>query len=465
MTRCPFSLLRLSILLVLGLSFLYPSSVKAQKAENSDLFVGLWKAKEAYFRPLIRIDYDDKGAYVAFILGEPSGAGNAFLKTTVVGDSLFLVLNQSGMGFRGKKLGGAQVIEGIWGLGEQSASITLVPFAGPSRPQHPESPYPYIAEEVTITNGHDGVDIAGTLTIPRGEGPHPAVVLVGGSGEVNRDYEMNGHKPYLVLADHLTRKGFAVLRYDRRGVGQSQGNFLSASLTDFTGDASSAVRYLHTHPDINPRSIGIIGHSKGTWVALQVLEQLEHVSFLGLLMPPGVRGDKAFVEQHVNMEAATGATPAVIDSVRAARRAFVDILRSDADSASVASQIRAQFEALGFSGPGLQVMVEANIAPWSRDVMRFDPQPALRKIDVPIFVFFGEKDIAVSPELNAGPVQRALSESANEDVTVRVFNGINHWFQPADSGLPAESSSIETTIAPELLEAITSWMETRFANE
>ncbi|MCS3669199.1 pimeloyl-ACP methyl ester carboxylesterase [Salinibacter ruber] len=197
--------------------------------------------------------------------------------------------------FRGIVSGEQQVIKGTWSQGERSATLTLTPVeeaaanesasTTSSRPQHPEKPYPYRTEEVTFKSDAGGVTLAGTLSMPDEEGPHPAVVLLQGSGENGRDYAYRGHKFFLVLADHLTRHGIAVLRYDLRGVDESEGRLSGASLEDLARDAASALRFLKERPSTEAGSVGLIGHSMGGMIAPWIHGQFEETAFLGLLAP------------------------------------------------------------------------------------------------------------------------------------------------------------------------------------
>jgi alpha/beta superfamily hydrolase len=156
------------------------------------------------------------------------------------------------------------------------------------RPQNPLVPYPYYSEEVRFPNDSGNVTLAGTLTLPSKSGKYPVVVLISGSGPQNRDEEILDHKPFLVLADHLTRNGIGVLRYDDRGVGQSTGKFETATSLDFSYDAESAVQYLKTRKDIDTTEIGLMGHSEGGLVAPMVAARSRDIAFMVLLAAPAM---------------------------------------------------------------------------------------------------------------------------------------------------------------------------------
>ena len=393
---------------------------------------------------------------------DKSREGSPFSSVAVRGDSIFLNLASANARFQGALSEGSSKIEGTWIQGERSVSLTFTPVADePARPQHPERPYPYVSKEVTFRNEADGVALAGTLTYPTGEGPFPAVVLLTGSTPSKRDYEFGGHKSFLVLADHLTRHGIAVLRYDKRGRGASQGHVGSAGFEDFARDAAAAIRFMKNRAQIEKGNVGFVTHSAGGLIAPMVHEQFEEAAFLALLVPPSLPGHEVLVEQNVRLRTGVDAPAAERDSIRGAMRRLFDAVRADTDSATAAARVRSILEEGGFSGEELETRVEANTMPWWRDFTRYDPRPTLRKVDVPTLVIFGTKDLAVSSEQNAEPMRSALEESPSSDVTVRVIDGLNHWLQPAITGRQNEISQIETTIAPKVLNILTGWIQAR----
>lgn len=290
------SLFSFRVLLCLtGLFLTAALPAPAQETSSDTTIIGAWSAEEAYFRPVIRLERAANGSLVAFLAGNAEKKGTPFSKTRLRGDSLFLQSDRMSAQFRGIVSGEQQVIKGTWSQGERSATLTLTPVeeaaanesasTTSSRPQHPEKPYPYRTEEVTFKSDAGGVTLAGTLSMPDEEGPHPAVVLLQGSGENGRDYAYRGHKFFLVLADHLTRHGIAVLRYDLRGVDESEGRLSGASLEDLARDAASALRFLKERPSTEAGSVGLIGHSMGGMIAPWIHGQFEETAFLGLLAP------------------------------------------------------------------------------------------------------------------------------------------------------------------------------------
>jgi uncharacterized protein len=373
-------------------------------------------------------------------------------------------------------------LRGSWTQGGASLPLTLVrtqPGASPyRRPQDPIPPFPYRSEEVEYLNPGAGIRLSATLTIPDGEGPFPAVVLISGSGPQNRDSEIFGHRPFLVLADHLSREGFAVLRSDDRGVGASQGSFGSATSADFATDAVAAASYLAERPEVDGDRIGLIGHSEGAIVALIAAEGFPRVAFLVLLAGPGVRGEELLYLQGEAITRVSGASPAVTAANRELQETLFGIAIEEEDPAERRRRMeealtgfleaRTPPERIGLgiplSGEAAWIAMQASQAAseWMRTFLRFDPAEPLARTRVPLLAILGELDLQVPAEPNQEALTRALSAApAAGEATVLVLPGLNHLFQPARTGAPAEYGSIEVTIAPELLAIVSSWLSER----
>jgi len=337
----------------------------------------------------------------------------------------------------------------------------------PERPQHPEKPYPYREEAVRFDSG--AVSLAGTLTLPEGDGPHPAVVLVSGSGPQDRDETLIGHKPFLVLADHLTRAGIAVLRYDDRGVGESKGDFATATTVEFADDALAAVGFLKGRGEIDNGKIGIIGHSEGGIVAPMAANRSSDVAFVVLLAPPAVPGREIILEQTDLILTKMGVSAALVALNSKTQRSIFTVLDSsledDGKREKVAGLMREAAEGLsdqerimlGLNEEVIAAQSTRLVAPWYRYFLNHDPADELRKIAVPVLALFGEKDLQVTPDQNATPAAEALSE-AGVVSRVQVLEGLNHLFQTAETGLPAEYGAIAETFDPGALEIISGWI-------
>lgn len=339
---------------------------------------------------------------------------------------------------------------------------------GPPRPQHPAPPFPYSAEDVQIENAEDGVTLAGTLTIPEGDGPFPAAVLLSGSGPQDRDETLAGHKPFLVIADHLTRSGVAVLRYDDRGAGESSGDFASAVVDDFVADALAARAFASNHPRIDPGAVGLIGHSEGGLVAPMAAAQNPDVAFVVCLAPPGVPGDEVLVSQQIALTRAAGATQDVADQVGDAMQRVVDAIMSGGGRDAVRAPLR---DVLSLQNPAatpdnLDTIVDSQLGFFTSDsIARFieiDPADSFEQLTQPALALFGEIDRQVVEGVNVPPIDRALDRAPTDDVTILVFPGLNHLFQNARSGGFQEYAQIEETFSPRALEAVSSWINARF---
>ncbi len=345
------------------------------------------------------------------------------------------------------------------------------------RPQEPAPPFPYETSEVSFANALAGVTLAGTLSLPRGNGPFPCVVLVTGTGPQDRDEALLGHRPFLVLADHLTRHGVAVLRYDDRGVGESTGAFATATTEDFAQDTLAALAFLKTRADVDAGKLGIVGHSEGGLIAPICAARSKDVAFLVLLAGTGMRGAELLPLQGKLISLAAG-TPVVDAELQARESAEIYALmvagRSDAElkagiRAAVIRQLSVAPETKGMPPDELQsyadqiVMEQAEelLGPWARQFVVMDPCENLRKVTCPVLAVNGEKDLQVPPKENLSRIEQALADGGNKDVTILEIPGLNHLFQTCSTGSPAEYGEIEETFSPAALDAVTSWIRKR----
>ena len=336
---------------------------------------------------------------------------------------------------------------------------------GPARPQEPRAPFPYQIEEAKFER--DTINFAGTLTIPSGTGPFPAVLLISGSGPQNRDSEIFGHKPCLVIADHLTRAGIAVLRVDDPGVGGSTAHPQPPTASDFADNAIAAVDFLKRDSRINRNQIGLIGHSEGGIVAPLSATRGEGIAFVVLLAAPGVPGNEMMRKQNERILDAAG----IAGEQKEIRLALFDqlstALTSDLPNAEMRQKVeeivRQQFETNGVSRTQqdetqVKMAVEQAISPGMRYLLAYDPRPALEKISVPVLALNGELDTQVDAEQNLVAIAAALENNSN--VTIHRLPGLNHLFQHAKTGLIGEYGVIEETISPEVLDLIRDWILT-----
>lgn len=338
-----------------------------------------------------------------------------------------------------------------------------------SRPQEPTEPYPYRVEQVNFENKMAGITLAGTLTLPREKGTYPAVILISGSGPQNRDEELMGHKPFLVLSDHLTKNGIAVLRYDDRGVGESTGNFSTATSADFATDVKSAIAYLESRSEIDTNAIGLIGHSEGGLIAPMVAAESGNVDFMVLMAGPGIRGDKLLLLQEELIGRVLGTPESEINRMLMTNTKLFQAIVDSKDDTNLKSELRGILEREGAikipDGMTKEEIVTAQIdqftSPWVTYFLRYDPSKNLGKVNCPVLAINGEKDLQVPPKENLSAIETAINQGGNSNVTIREFKDLNHLFQEAGTGSPLEYSTIEQTIAPIVLEEITTWIKTR----
>jgi uncharacterized protein len=340
------------------------------------------------------------------------------------------------------------------------------------RPQDPKPPYPYAEEDVVYVNTADKVKLAGTLTIPKDCGPQncPAVVLITGSGPQDRNETILGHRPFLVLADYLSRRGIAVLRVDDRGVGESDRGSPNATSANFAGDVLTGVKFLKTRKEINPKRIGLIGHSEGGMIAPMAAAQSQDVAFIVLMAGIGQKGDEVLYSQTLLLQNAAGTNPDVTNATVGLMREIVSILKSEPDrtkadakinqaiTAAASAMTVEQSKAFAPIAATMRAQIPMYLTAWFRYFVSYDPAPALKNVRVPVLALDGENDLQVAPRENLRAIEAALESGGNKDVAIKYFPGLNHLFQTSKTGLPGEYGTIEETIAPEVLQTIANWI-------
>ena len=338
------------------------------------------------------------------------------------------------------------------------------------RPQEPKAPFPYTAEEVIFHNDKAAVNLAGTLTLPEGEGNFPAVVLISGSGPQDRNEEILGHKPFLVIADYLTRNGIAVLRYDDRGVGKSKGFFSLANSADFATDAAAAMEYLKTRQEIDSTKIGLVGHSEGGLIAPMVAADSKEVAFIVLLAGTGISGDALLLKQEELIARASGVSEERIAKSKLRNKELFFLVRQfdnrDALKKVLADKINEfidEEETVAFTEEmdreayvNQQVSKLAN--PWMMYFLKHNPATDLQKVTCPVLAVNGSTDLQVPATENLSAIKAALEQGGNQEVTVKEYTGLNHLFQESETGSPDEYGAIEQTFSPLVLAEVTEWI-------
>jgi pimeloyl-ACP methyl ester carboxylesterase len=424
-------------------------------------------------RLVFHITETDAGYASAMDSPDQGAKGIPVATTSFDGSKLLLAVPGIGLTYEGEFH--TDSIAGTFKQGGLSLPMTLkrTPVEKQTfhRPQEPKPPYPYRMENVTFENKATGITLAGTLTMPPTGSNFPAVILITGSGAQNRDEELMGHKPFLVIADYLTRHGIAVLRYDDRGTAQSTGNFSAATTADFATDAGSAIAYLKTRKEINSKRIGLIGHSEGAIIAPMVAVQSnDDVGFIVMLAGTGLRGDRILLMQQELIARASGASENDIRMAAAFNRKIFETVIKDSNPAQLEAALTETIrQAVGeipdnaptkaqYGDDFIKASVARISSPWMQYFIRYDPAPALKKVRCPVLAVNGSKDLQVPARENIEAIRTALGEGGNPDTTIREYSGLNHLFQECTTGSPAEYAVIEQTFSPDVLKDISDWI-------
>lgn len=391
-------------------------------------------------------------------------------KTTFIDNKLEIVATGLGIFYQGTLDGDS--ISGTFNQGGVSFPLVLKQSDKPiyNRPQEPKPPFPYKVEEIAFPNKKDKIDLAGTLTIPDSAGTFPAVVLIAGSGPLDREETVFGHKPFLVIADYLTRNGFAVLRYDKRGLFQSGGDFASATVEDFATDAEAAINYLKTRKEVDKSTIGLIGHSEGGMVAPMIAAQNKNVDFVILMAAPGIKSTEIVLEQNRLSLDAMNIEPENMEKSLTMLKEILNGLTKWEGTVPNQTVLRDQLSQLWEQLPLLVKLKQKKepfvrsqynqmVKPGYRSFLKVNPADYLEKLKCPVLAINGEKDTQVNASANLKAIHIALQKAGNNDVEIKSYPNLNHLFQDCETGNADEYSKIEQTISPDVLEDMMKWMK------
>ncbi len=390
------------------------SAAKAQTSADTSI-VGSWQgtlvAGGAKLRIVFHVAKTDSGKLVSTLDSPDQGAnGIPVSSTTVNVDSVTLTVASIGGSYVGRISGDKSSIEGKWNQNGLSFDLPLnrttteVKF---NRPQEPKPPFPYKSEEVSFENETTGMKYAGTLTLPDSGGPFPAVILITGSGAHNRNEEVFGHKPFLVIADYLTRRGIAVLRVDDRGIGGSTGKKSAVTSADHAKDVIAEIEFLKSRCDIDPNKIGLIGHSEGGIIAPLVASQSKDVAFIVMLAGPGLAGGDIIKMQTRLIEEADSIPSGKISQDVGQAEKISSIIKAVKDSAAIADQLRSYLKSTVSEwgadfvkgGVDTEKVIDSRInqfdSPWFRYFILYDPRPTLEKVKCPVLAMDGTLDLQV----------------------------------------------------------------------
>ena len=481
----PFLSATIVVVCILTAVLSLPSQAPAADDDKIDL-TGDWAGEVVIgafeMRVLFRIKELPNGNITA-VLSAPDKSELPLPVTVITrnGKDVRIDVDTIGGKYRGKLNGNGKRMRGDWKQGEYDVELDLDFVEGgfaQDRPQTPKAPFDYKVEEVTFPNSFSNKSLAGTLTLPKSRPPrgtgHPAVVLVSDTGPHNRDAEESNHLPFAVLADYLTTRGIAVLRYDDRGVGKSAGEHAFGTTADFATDAYSAVDFLKKRDDINSTKIGYLGDGEGALIATIASAKRDDIAFLVLLGCPGVRGDKTLIAQTDTLARASGVSQATRDLLTEFSSALYGLLIGDPAAAlaeaerlgaelqkSVAALPKEDADKLGEVGMilGQQIKSLESESPWLMRFVGYHPRADFGKITSPVLFLTGENDLETPASFHFPALEMIFKQAKHEDVTLEKLNGLNHRFQKTDNGAPSLYGTLEETFAPSALRTIGTWIE------
>ena len=354
---------------------------------------------------------------------------------------------------------------------ENNTNIQQTDLQGGSmRFQDPLFPFPYNEEEVVFHNTPVNVTLSGTLTLPDSAGPFPAVILLHGSAPLDRDSSMFGHKLFLVWADHLTKQGIAVLRFDKRSAGKSTGNYNNSTLEDFADDALAAIEYLKNRKEINVQQIGLVGHSEGGMTALLASSKSSDIAFVLLMASPCVNWEELILTQEAALQRIDGISEEIIAKNLNLRKQVFTILKEEGNREIAEKKLRELLTkqlskltdserqvAENYYGP-LESQIQFFNSAWFRYNFTYDPANTLKQIKIPLLALNGELDFIVSSKQNLTRIKQALEEAGHKDHTVKELAKLNHAFQTCQTGSVTECANIEETTAPVALNMMSEWI-------
>jgi uncharacterized protein len=464
------------IILILLLSVVLVSSAQSQDQIDKQSLIGSWMGKLAISSVALRIVFNlsliEKDSLTVTLDSPDQGAKNIKIgPVTLDGKDIsikapLLLAEYNGL------VKNDTLMEGTFKQAGRTMPLNLIKLRKAftlNRPQEPKPPFPYISEDVIFTNGKAAIKLAGTLTIPVGDGPFPAVILITGSGSQNRNEELMGHKPFWVIADHLSRNGIAVLRYDDRGAGQSQNSSSPSTSADFATDVESAFNFLKTNPKIDSKAIGLAGHSEGGLIAPMVAAADDKIAFVISLAGTGVTGEQILYRQNYDLSMASGTKKEEIKATISMSKKMYAVLKKEQDNKKATELMtaivekamvkqKASPEEIKSALDGFPASAATLTSPWYRYFLVTDAADYWKKVKCPVLALNGEKDLQVAADINLPAIEKALKSGGNKSITTIRLPDLNHLFQHCKTGLPAEYGEIEETFSPEVLKIMTDWI-------
>tara|TARA_R110001592_G_scaffold362525_1_gene676624 strand:- start:4959 stop:6335 length:1377 start_codon:yes stop_codon:yes gene_type:complete len=438
-------------------------SVNAQ--DISGKWNGILEVQGTQLRLVFNISQTEKGYSSTMDSPDQGAKGIPVTSISYENQTLKLEVSSAGIQYEGT-LNKENVFVGTFKQGGQSFPFNLtkekVEAKKMIRPQEPTKPHPYYSEDVKFENTKDEITLAGTLTLPEKEGNFPAVILISGSGPQNRDEELLGHKPFLVLSDFLTKNGIAVLRFDDRGTAKSTGDFKNATTFDFATDVEYAIEYLQKRKEINKDKIGLIGHSEGGIIAPIIASENKYIDFIILMAGSTLRGDKLLLLQKYKIETQMGINKQIVESNQQIFAGAYEIILNENLEKEVLSDTLSHYfiSKYGKALPENQedALINQLTSTWMINFIRLDPVVYLEKVSCPILAINGNKDLQVPSKENLEVIENIFRKSENTKVEIKELEGLNHLFQECETGATSEYATIEQTISPIALKEILNWI-------
>ena len=435
---------------------------------------GILKVQGMQLGLVFHINKTDNGFSSTMDSPDQKAFGIPVTKTNFENSKLTIAIANAGIEYEGV-IGTDGIIIGTFKQSGQSFPMNLskekVEKEIIKRPQEPQKPYSYYTEEVIFANKLAKINLAGTLSLPAKEGVFPAVILITGSGAQNRDEELLGHKPFLVIADYLTKNGIAVLRFDDRGIAMSKGEFTLATTLDFATDVEAALQYLQKRKEIDQKKIGLIGHSEGGIIAPMVANKSKNISFIILLAGTGIPGDELLLLQQELIGRASGISEDDLKKSKITNTEVFEIVKNATNSDQMKKDITNYITKSIKSDPEskipdgisesefINMQVSQITNPWMQFFIKYNPALALEKVNCPVLALNGDKDLQVPSKVNLEAINKTLIKGGNKKVTIKELPNLNHLFQECKTGLPEEYSEIEQTISPLALTEILNWIQ------
>jgi pimeloyl-ACP methyl ester carboxylesterase len=399
---------------------------------------------------------------------------------TINKDSVLILVKVIGGRYVGQKIDNFN-IKGAWQQAGATFPLALekknyVPKES-DRPQTPKPPFSYTSENVYYYNADSSIRYGATITLPKDNAKHPAMLLISGSGPQNRDGEIFGHKPFAVIADYLTKKGYIILRTDDRGVGENTGSRSGATSATYAKDALEGVEYLMSRPEVDKDKIGLIGHSEGGMIAEMLAAENKDIDFVILLAAPGVKINQLLTEQNLAITRQAG----IKEEMLTAYRPLYENLIHEAQKAKSTEEMeiklmqeirkwRAKTDSLTVAATTgiydqasedkyLDAFVSTLDNAWMKYFIAFNPEPYLKKIDAKVLALNGSKDVQVISKSNLEGIRKTLPKKKGAVQTIQEIEGLNHLFQTCKTCTVSEYEQLEETFSPVALDVMAGWLK------